>query len=279
MSEFLRAYTCFRILFFSFNSLVYAQPADLTKELSAIKEAGSPDLVARLNQSLANYTANPDPVTWNSFWLDFTESIKTLAGNHSALMTVLNGVTGLSNLGFKLMDAPTVKVFSFSQVPESQQILVEWKEASLVKPVSLRKAKVVRPVLSTVTKWQTLSCPGYIQVSDGRIIAGGAAAVKGAKPCAAGRFLILCGADKKSGDSWLKGFRLVNANWSPAPELFSGVPPYLLQNIQGKPSFSGSNLVFTSNSSNGSDSEGYKLVLHFLLITMPLIAKQLMMLP
>jgi hypothetical protein len=68
--------------------------------------------------------------------------------------------------------------------------------------------------------------------------------------------------------AWLAGYRLFQGNWVPFPELFSGVPPYLLENVPGKPSFSGANLVFTSEpvkTSSGTyqSDTGYKLVLKF----------------
>src|SRR5262249_9813169 len=127
------------------------------------------------------------------------------------------------------------------------------------------------------SRFQVLACPASVYVNDGRLISAtsgesvskAASGSRAVNP-SADKYLVFGGADKKTGLAWLAGYHLSAGNWVKCPGLFSGVPPYLLENVQGRMSFSGANLVFSSEplkSSGGSyqsDGSGYKLVLRFL---------------
>ncbi|CAF0730808.1 unnamed protein product [Rotaria sordida] len=56
--------------------------------------------------------------------------------------------------------------------------------------------------------------------------------------------LVLIGADRTSGTLWFKGFQLVEG-MPEATELFSSLPAFFTQNVTGKASFAGNDIVLT----------------------------------
>lgn len=79
-------------------------------------------------------------------------------------------------------------------------------------------------------------------------------------------FLILAGSDRTTGLIWLKSYRAGAGGWNESNEPFASIPPYLLQNVSGQASFSGSNLVLSVSSANATNlpkpkSTTYQIIL------------------
>jgi len=292
---------CLIVLAYSTGPLVCAKPGTSSaakaaattkspvptslKSQSSLSVHDLEQLIAKLNKVLATYKAQPDPVNWDAFWRGFQQTVREMTGKHQEVLTILKSVNGINELGFRLVQSPGLRVYSFVGAPESQQIFLEWKETDVLKPPpkGMRKARTggSLSVVSTA-KFETLACPANVTISDGRLLTQSLERDSKSESLPAvcptrHRFLVLSGIDRKSGLPWLKGFLLAGGSWVSHPELFSGIPPYLLENVQGKPTFSGSNLVFTSDSSRASlgspnisdkqetgHSSGYRIVLRFL---------------
>lgn len=276
---FVQAIACLA-LFFSLSTAAPLQAAPSQKEAGQPAAKAVPGqseksdelkpLASKVNQSLAAYKASSDPVAWDAFWNEFKFLIQETVKRQADLSQVLKSVSGVNEFGFRVSESGPVKVFSFTRAPDSRQILISWKDVVTTNAAAKKGRKpgpVKTVVVSQTTHFQALGCPSTVWVGEGRLLtAANAEPVAAGHPAArapGGKYLVLCGADKKTGLAWLEAYRLAEGNWVLCPDLFSGVPPYLLQNVQGKPSFSGSNLVFASEPGKGSDSSGYRLVLKF----------------
>ena len=266
----------------------YLSLADKTPIASLkTKKLNADEFIACLNHSLVAYQEDPNAATWGAFWQDFKQLVTALNGQD--LLNGLTAVKGLSEIGLRVTEAPGLKVISFTRAAQSHQILVQWQETSTAAAPrgkskrSFKSAKTsTKSKTLTVSQWQSLSCSATILISDARLVSPAASQLhleKGArspqKPYAC-QFLVLCGVDKRSQLASLESYRLVGEKWLSYPELFANIPPYLLENVQGKPVFSGTNLVFTSSAptANGnpkektdkqenSSSSAYKIVLRF----------------
>jgi hypothetical protein len=241
-------------------------------------------LVNRLNAPLHAYKSTPDPVSWDTFWKALKQTAQEAAAKHISIATILKSVSGLNELGLRLTESGGLCIVSFSRVPESQQILIEWKEgggfksqpAVAKRPIKPNKVKPKLIALPSVTRLQAISFPNTVFLTEARIVSAAASDNHAVAP-GSSKFLVLCGADKQGGTAWLQGYRLADGNWVVSSELFAGVPPYLLRNIEGKVVFSGLNLVLASESPGSTSatssqaaskpvatsSASYKIVLRF----------------
>jgi hypothetical protein len=112
---------------------------------------------------------------------------------------------------------------------------------------------------------QALHLPGGIVVQESKLVSAPSTIVSIGKKAVRTdytRSLILAGVEK-TGNTWLHGYRLADGNWVEAADLFGGVPPYLLQNLAGKVSFSGNDLILSVGSQGAptTASSGYRIVL------------------
>ena len=114
--------------------------------------------------------------------------------------------------------------------------------------------------------------PG-VQIKEARIVSSVAVSAVGKRVVRSEspRSLVLVGCEK-SGTSYLHAFRASGGTWNEVTDVFSGVPPYVLQNLSGKASFNGNDLVLAiggtatsdggdKKTSSGTASNGYRIVL------------------
>jgi hypothetical protein len=241
--------------------------------------------VEDLKASASAFQTAADATRWQECWKNLKTVISYCAIKHTDPGPVIKGISAINDLGVVYADSGNVKVWSFPKVSESDQMIVLWQDA-VAGPATVvrgRSGRVLRraapPVV--VTRVGLISCPAGASVSSARLVArsqpsANASSGKSASPGRSeGKGLILLGLDRKSGSVWLTGFQLSEGRWVSCPEIFSGVPPFLIQNLQGKVSFSGNNLVIQletprpANAQSESDAEksnggGYKINLLFL---------------
>jgi hypothetical protein len=154
------------------------------------------------------------------------------------------------------------------------------------------RKRVVRGEPSIVWKLQMMRLPAGLALKDAKLVrstvaatqpagagAGVNAGIKKSADVDSVRALILSGVER-NGNTWLHAYRQVGSNWNDSPDLFSGVPPFLLQNLAGKVSFVGNDLIVSvgmptplakvadevgkgATSSSGT-ANGYRLILHFI---------------
>jgi hypothetical protein len=256
-------------------------PAQATGNQAApAHEAGDLNkAVDDLKASLSAFQSANDAARWQTCWKNFVTLISQCVTKHTDPGTVTKGISSLTELGLTFADSGNVKVWSFPKVAESDQILVMWQDA-VAGPVTVVRGKSGRvlrratpPVV--VSRLQAIGCPAGTSVSSARLIARAASTTAGSSQNrSAGKALIVLGLERKTASVWLTGYKLSDGRWAPCPEVFSGVPPFLIQNLQGKVAFSGNNLVIQleaprpSTASGADDADkanggGYKISLIF----------------
>ncbi|MGL1742622.1 hypothetical protein ACSTHD_23555, partial [Vibrio parahaemolyticus] len=89
---------------------------------------------------------------------------------------------------------------------------------------------------------QPLGVPAGLQVREAKIVSAAPALLQGGKHPVVQSFpraLILIGKER-NGDNYLHAFRFVDGNWNESNDVFSAIPPYVLQNLAGQATFSNS---------------------------------------
>jgi hypothetical protein len=301
---------CVSLLSFnSAESFAATAPATPSKGTSSAKSstasgtaASTPGPVAdvtpppksnNLSELLKAYKAQPDAESWDKA---FAEFYSFLGQNPKAsAASIIAGNPSLKDVGASCVDGGGAKIWSFTKVPDNTAAIVLWQNVTpgpeQVVRVKGRK-RVVRgePIVSW--KGQMMRLPAGLTLKDARVVRS---AVSTAAPASTGatgnvtakksadveyvRALILSGVEK-NGNTWLHAYRQNGSSWNDSPELFSGVPPFLLQNLAGKVTFNGNDLIVSvgmptplakvaDESGNGAKTSsgtanGYRLVLHFI---------------
>jgi hypothetical protein len=224
---------------------------------------------AQLANSVKAYRAQPDPASWEIVLKDVSALLSVTAKVPAASLLKENAC--LSDLGARVHDAGGARIWTFSKVAESQTAIVQWQNFAPGPEEVIRvrgKKRVVRGAPVVSWKMQALHLPGGVVVQEAKLVSP-AVAISGVGKKAVRteypRTLILAGTEK-TGNTWLHGYRLAEGAWVESADLFSGVPPYLLQNLAGKVSFSGNDLVVAvgTQGTAATSSNGYRIVLRLL---------------
>lgn len=244
-----------------------AAPKVMAQPPAAVTQAEAPQPVNLTSPALAaavkEYRLTPDTSTWDRVWStlrDFLSDARLVKESGTAL---LKANPCLTDLRVKIVDAGGARVFAFPSVPEAQAAWIQWNHAPAAKPGVPSAAQV---------KVQAVQVPASVALSDARIVRTVAfKEVKKKKVKIEGpRNLIIAGNDKSTGLLWLKSFRLADSAWVETSDVLSGIPPYLLQNVGGKASFWGNDLILTiagskpqgtEVSAKSAPSSGYRIAL------------------
>jgi len=243
-------------------------------EASVPTEPAVSNFIEAAEASLRAYQSAKDAEHWQKFFQDFKEVVSHAVQSHEDLSSVLKRIKGVNDLAIAFADGGSVKIWSFPKAAESEQLLVFWQEAVARTPVHVgrrggRVRKSLPPLI--VSRLEAINCPSGSLISSARLIAlSGSGATKSSE---FGRALILLGSERKTGGVLLQGYKLSSGRWIAAPELFSGAPPFLIQNLTGSVSFSGNNLIIglgtvQSTTTKGADNQSaggeYKISLVFM---------------
>ena len=236
-------------------------------------------LVSNLAKAIDDYRTSPSDTTWApvvSFLQTFLNDPQATQTDLSKLQSI---VPQLGQIGLKVFDGGQARIWTFPQINQSREIIVEWREVITAKPVARAKAALK----SVVAHTQLISIPDVL-VADAKIVIvpsaapAKAAVSKGPKTTTkvpatqakipGAKFLVLTGNEKTVKTVWWNSYKLTASGWLPAADLMSNIPPSL-NNVQGKVGLSGSDLVVTVTPSVGQttsygkpDASAYKLVFH-----------------
>lgn len=176
----------------------------------------------------------------------------------------------LNDLHVKVNDAGAkdMHLWSFPSIAESHAVIfvAPGKTTAIPLPLSivLREGRIVPSPLAAPgarPTWVKVVLKGKGK-GKGRVVSR-AVPAKGRAPAAAqtsaaapalaafGKYLVLIGGDRQTNTLWLKGFKLGDGPLVEAPELFAALPVFFTQNVSGKASFSGSDIVLTIQPPSG----------------------------
>ncbi len=235
--------------------------------------------VSNLAKAIDDYKAGPSETTW----APVVSFLQTLLNDPQATQTDLSKLQSiipqLGQIGLKVFDGGQARIWTFPQITQSREIIVEWREVKTTKPA----AGVKFAPKSVIAHTQLISIPDVL-VADAKVVSVPAAApakaavAKGAKTATKGpapqakipgaKFLVLTGNEKTVKTVWWSSYKFTASGWLPAADLMSNIPPSL-NNVQGKVGLSGTDLVVTVTPSVGQttsygkpDASAYKLVFH-----------------
>ncbi|HEY9676571.1 MAG TPA: hypothetical protein V6C76_01115 [Drouetiella sp.] len=235
-----------------------AAPPENAEEAAATINAAAARNAA-LNEAVKNYKARPDTATWDVAWRIVHDILIQPATVKASAASITGAYHGLSDLGVSVIDGEGARVWAFPRVPEAQSVILQWNattSTTVQKPVGRRHKMVSQVTVVSSPRAQVLNVAPGVLLNDAHLMTGA-------------HNLMLSGNVKSSGAVWLQAFKLVENQWTETNDVFAGVPPFLTQNLVGKASFSGNDLVLTIGGGKTPagktqpQSSGYKIVLKF----------------
>lgn len=229
-----------------------------TAAMTAAQSAG----VARqqaLAAAVKQYKAKPDSYSWEGVWRVVRDILAQPATVKSSAAAILASYPQLSELGVSVIDGEGSRVWAFPRVPECQNIILQWSgtvATTVQRPVGRRHKLVAQTAITSVPHTQVMLIPSGVALNDAHLSTGG-------------HLLTLTGNAKGTGAVWLQSYKAVEGQWTETSDMFSSIPPFLTQNLIGKASFAGNDLVLTvggGKSASGKPqptSSGYKILLHY----------------
>ncbi|CAN5609606.1 hypothetical protein BH10CYA1_BH10CYA1_12360 [soil metagenome] len=230
---------------------------------ASVEPAGAESpAVARQNaltSAVKQYKAKPDPYSWEGVWRIVREILSQPATVKASAASILASYPPLSELSVSIIDGEGSRIWAFPKVAEAQNVILQWSgsvSTTVQRPVGRRHKMVSQVAVTTVPHIQTLLIPPGVVLNDAHLATGGHA-------------LTLTGNIRGTGAVWLQAYKIAEGQWTETSDAFSTVPPFLTQNLVGKASFSGNDLVLSvggAKSASGKpqpQSSGYKIVLHY----------------
>jgi hypothetical protein len=258
---------------------------DQSADADAAPAAPVPPHSDALAAKIAEYKSSPDNSTWENVLKEvrtFTQLPQT-AKLSPALLFQAN--PGLTDVGTKLTDFAGGRIWSFPKVTECQHVVLQW--ANVVtgndeETVVRGKRRVVRAAPQVLWRSEYLRVPAGVQLKEARFVSSSTVQTVGKKVVRTEgpRSLVLAGGDR-AGSAYLHAFRSSGGGWTEVADVFSNVPPYVMQSLASKASFSGNDLVLSiggtsapapsASADPNSDrkapppaaSNGYRMVLKF----------------
>ncbi|MDR3616113.1 MAG: hypothetical protein P4L53_21320 [Candidatus Obscuribacterales bacterium] len=270
-----------------------AKPPTPASTPASASEASAPPHSATLSDSIKAYKAQPDPEAWDKSFADF---YNFLGQNPKAsAASIIAGNPSLRDVGASCVDGGGAKIWTFTKVPDNTAAIVLWQNVTPGPEQVVRvhgRKRIVRGEPTVSWKGQMMRLPAGLTLKDARLVRSAVSVTPSASTGISSamvakrtadvdyvRALVLSGVER-NGNTWLHAYRQSGSSWNDAPELFSGVPPFLLQNLAGKVTFNGNDLIVSvgmptplakvadesgkgATTSSGT-ANGYRLVLHFI---------------
>ena len=196
-----------------------------------------------------DYRTNPDVASWDALLRDLRAFIAQPQTAHLSQAVLFAANPGLVDIGTKITDFSSGRIWSFPRINECQHLLLQWQnvtpgpeEAVLVRG----KRRIVRGTPKVSWRSELVHVPGGVQIKEARIVGSSQVTTVGKKVTRVDspKSLVLVGLER-TGNSYLQAFRASGGMWNEATDVFSGVPPYVLQSLAGKTTFSGNDLVLS----------------------------------
>jgi hypothetical protein len=228
-----------------------------------------------LEAALTSYRTTNDRARWQEFMRSFAALASNCLAKHLDPVSQIKNLPGFADLGLTVFDSGALKVYAFTKVAEADELYLLWqltapkptavltKRGNHQKRAPVKTVCVVQPVKSQLLKW-----PVGTAIEAARLIMGTEGAASTIAQAEHHQFLVLLGKEAKTNKVHLTGYELKAGRWTPSPDLFAVVPPFLTQNLDGKISFIGNNLVISFGQANPGSignvaADPYKITLVF----------------
>ncbi|MBS1993783.1 MAG: hypothetical protein JSS83_24875 [Cyanobacteria bacterium SZAS LIN-3] len=231
------------------GAAAHPAPAD-----DAAPEAPKRNFNAPVLGTLAKeYKDAPDDVSWNKYFTYLRDMLVNGDFASANAADIIAANPSLTDLHVRITDAgaKNAHVWSFPSISESHAVIfvAPGKTTAIPLPLSivLREARVIPSSFAApaprveVTKIVKGHGKKAVVVRTARVVHAAAPAA----PAAGGKYLVLIGGDRQNNSLWFKGLKIGEGPLVDAPELFASLPMFFSQNVSGKASFSGSDIVLT----------------------------------
>lgn len=212
-----------------------------------------------LAQAVAAYRAGPTQDGYSEILRVLKAIIVSPIGRGASSQAIIKANPSFADLGPKVIDAGQGRIWTFTRTMNNQEVLVQWFEVRS-QTVRVKRRVVVGHAVST--RFEALKLPSGVILREARVIGSREAP----------RQLILSG--ERNGALFLHAYALQEGGWQEQQGHFSTIPSFLTENVSGKVTFKGSDLVFvvaripakfTPNAPNlpEADSSTYKFWLRY----------------
>lgn len=204
---------------------------------------------ANLAQLASDYRAAADDLSWARYatYLRDLLALPQFVSAEPAQIIAAN--PSLSEFKVKVSETGigNFRIWSFPRIVESHAVIFQTPARTTAVPlpqtVAFREARIVG--LATAPVAAALKPGAAKGAHHPPVHAPVHPPVHPVVHAATGpKSLVLIGADRNSGNLWFKGFQLVEG-MPEATELFSSLPAFFTQNVTGKATFSGNDIVLT----------------------------------
>lgn len=227
---------------------------------------------ASLAAAVNEYKLHPDSTSWDKVQNELTLFLTNPTVARTEATSLFRSNPSFHELKVRVIDAGSnARIWLFPQTSDKEAMMVQWQQTvpsgvtrAVVTRVRGRKRVTKVPVMTNVSRVQAIVVPQNIAIKEGRVVH-----TEDKAP-----YLMLSGNDKISCNVWLGAFKLAAGQFTPSQDILSSVPQYFLENLSGKATFSGSDLVFNVSPKAPSSSSthpaarplstGYKVVFHLI---------------
>jgi hypothetical protein len=234
-------------------------PPGATGTAPTAEPAPPPLLSPAFAQAAAAYRMNPSSQSFAEVLRVLKAIIVSPPGQHASSQAIIRANPALADLGPKVIDAVQGRIWTFNKVKHANEVLVQWFEVKS-QTVRVRRRTVTTHAVST--RFEALHLPSGVILREARVVG----------PKEAPRQLILSG--ERYGALFLRAYTLADNVWHEEEGHFATIPSFLTENVSGKVTFKGADLVFvvarippkfTPNAPNlpEADSSTYKFWLHY----------------
>lgn len=201
-----------------------------------------------LDQAVKQYKAAPSEASFGTIINALKSIIAGAGGSRLSSAILVKDNPYLSDFRPRVLDAGSVRLWSFPKAPERAHILLQWVDTHQQVVGTGRRARVVT---STALRLSDFHLPAQITVKDAGILTSKEA----------GKSLVLAG-DNEDGSLWVSAYKLTEAGWQANPAFTSSLPSFLLNSVSGRLGFRGNDLVFNVGKMLlTTDSNGVKRLL------------------
>lgn len=197
-----------------------------------------------LSQLWNDYKNAPDELSWGRLWNFLKDMLSSPVYVMADPQAVISSNPALADLKVKVSETglPHAKIWSFPRINESHAVLFQAPGHSVVLPlpqaVAFREARFVP---GFVHQDHPLPHPqSHTQSAQSR----GAVKTAPAAASSPGKFLVLIGGDRVSGNLWFHSYKLAEGNLIDS-DVFASLPAFFTQNVTGQASFSGNDIVLS----------------------------------
>jgi hypothetical protein len=200
---------------------------------------------AALEQAVKQYRTSPDAASYGQL-LEALKSILVGAGGLRVSPAVLlKDNPYIVDYKPKVIDTNGVRVWSFPKAPDHSRVLVQWSD---VKQTIVGVGRRKHVVTSSSARFQQVTLTAPMLTRDAGIVSSKES----------GRHLVLAG-DADDGSLSVQAFKLGENGWAPSPEFLGQMPAFLSNNLAGRISFRGSDLMYNVGKMiQTTDSNGVK---------------------